>query len=108
MVLRLFIKMETESKKEIEQKKSLRAKAREHAKKFKRELKKEINTAILAAFGFLIALVWKDVITEFVDNLSEKSPFQGKLVSALIVTFICVIGIMIFAKILKNKEDEKR
>ncbi len=89
-------------------KKSAKERAKTHIKKFRKEFKREMNTAIMAAFGFLIALVWKDVITEFVDNLSEKSPFQGKLVSALIVTFICVIGIMIFAKILKNKEDEKR
>ena len=89
-------------------KKSAKKRAKTHIKKFRKECKREMNTAIMAAFGFLIALVWKDVITEFVDNLSEKSPFQGKLVSALIVTFICVIGIMIFAKILKNKEDEKR
>lgn len=101
------------TKKEILERKKEKAKllgekAKEHAKRFNREFKKEMNTAIMAAFGFLIALVWKDVITGFVNKLSEKSPFQGVLVSALIVTVICVLGIMLFSRILRNKEEEKK
>jgi hypothetical protein len=87
--------------------KHLHEKAKKGVKTFKKEFKKEMNTAIMAAFGFLIALVWKDVITNFVNNLSEKSPFHGAFVSALLVTIICVLGIMLFSKILKNKEEEK-
>ena len=91
------------SKKEIK----LKINAKEKLKRFNRELKKEINTAIIAAFGFLIALVWKDVITEWVNNISSKSPFQGKLLSALFVTIICVFGIMILTKVLSDKEERK-
>ena len=97
---------------EIEQKKSRRQMVKEKAKngvkKFRSEFKKAMNTAVMAAFGFLIALVWKDVITEFVNNISEKSPVQGKLVSALIVTIICVLGIMILTKILGEKKINKK
>lgn len=82
--------------------------AKDNIKHFHKEFNKAINTAIMAAFGFLIALVWKDVITEFVDNLSSRSPFQGKLFSALIVTIICVIGIMIITKIFGDKKNEKK
>ena len=67
-------------------------------RKFKTETKKAINTAMIAAFGFLIALVWKDVITEWVDKISAVSPVKGKLISALIVTLICVGGVLIVTK----------
>ena len=83
-------------------------KAKVHAKEFNREFKKAVNTAIMAAFGFLIALVWKDVITGFVDKISSKSPVQGQLISALVVTIICVFGIIILTKLFSEKEDEKK
>lgn len=82
-------------------------KAKKGIHTFKKEFKKEMNTAILAAFGFLIALVWKDVITNWVNNISEQSPLHGPLISALGVTVICVLGIMLFSRILKNEEGEK-
>ena len=93
--------------KEVEQKKSsVKNKAKSGVKKFHSEFNKAVNTAIMAAFGFLIALVWKDVITEFVNKISAKSPVQGKLFSALIVTIICVLGIMILTKIFSEKEKK--
>lgn len=85
----------------------LKEKAKKGVKEFNREVKKALNTAIMAAFGFLIALVWKDVITNFVENLSERSPFKGALLSALLVTVICVLGIMILSRVLKDKEEKK-
>lgn len=103
--------MEEENKKELKVEKekiSLREKAKRHARKFNREFKKEMLTAVVAAFGFLIALVWKDVITEFVDKISSQSPIQGRLFSALVVTFVCVLGIVIFTRILKVEDDEKK
>ena len=83
----------------------MKEKARKHAKEFNKEFRKAINTAIMAAFGFLIALVWKDVITEFVDGISQKSPVQGKLFSALLVTIICVFGILIVTKVFSEKQE---
>jgi uncharacterized membrane protein len=78
--------------------------ARDHARKFNREVKKALYTAFLAAFGFLIALVWRDVIQSWVEKISATSPVQGMLVSALIVTIICVIGILVVTKFLKVNE----
>jgi hypothetical protein len=92
---------------EIKKVQTIHEKAKTGVKTFRKEFKKEMNTAIMAAFGFLIALVWKDVITEFVNNISEKSPIQGKLVSALIVTIICVLGIMLLSRMLKTEEEKK-
>jgi len=100
------------TKKEIIELEKLRAgKIHEKAKKgihtFKKEFKKEMNTAILAAFGFLIALVWKDVITSIVNNITQEAHVSSAVVSALIVTIICVLGIMLVSRILKNEEEEK-
>jgi len=79
-------------------------KTKEKVKKFNREVKKALYTAFLAAFGFLIALVWRDVIQSWVEKISSTSPLQGQLVSALIVTIICVLGILIVTKFLQVKE----
>ena len=91
--------------KKIKEKAKIQAqRAKEKAKKFNMELKKALYTAFLAAFGFLIALVWRDVIQSWVDKISSTSPVQGQLVSAIIVTIICVVGILIVTKYLKEKE----
>jgi hypothetical protein len=82
--------------------------ARRHAREFKEEFNKAITTAFIAAFGFLIALIWRDLITEYVNKISESSPVQGKLFSALIVTLICVIGIMILTKLFSEKKVEEK
>jgi len=76
-------------------------KTKQSAKKFKLETKKAVNTAMIAAFGFLIALVWRDVITEFVTKIAESSPVTGKLISAFVITFICVVGILIVTHFFK-------
>ena len=91
--------------KKIKEKAKIQAqRAKEKAKNFNREVKKALYTAFLAAFGFLIALVWRDVIQSWVDKISSTSPVQGQLVSATIVTIICVVGILIVTKCLKEKE----
>lgn len=81
-----------------------REKTKAHTRKLKDETKKALSTAIVAAFGFVIALTWKDVIIEYVDTLLQTSPIQGKFVGALIVTVIAVIGILIITKTLSIKE----
>ena len=65
---------------------------REKTKKFNLEIKKSMNTAIVAAFGFLMALAWRDVITGYINEITSISPVQGKLISAIIITLIGVIG----------------
>ena len=87
-----------------EKEKTHAQKVKEKAKKLNREVKKALYTAFLAAFGFLIALVWRDVIQSWVEKISATSPVQGQLVGALIVTFICVLGILIVTKFLQVKE----
>ncbi|MCK4647823.1 hypothetical protein KAT24_02750 [Candidatus Pacearchaeota archaeon] len=90
--------------KTLTKKERLKLKAKATAKKLKLELKKSINTAIAAAFGFLIALSWRDVITGYVSKIENLSPLKGGLISAIIITVISVIGILIVTKIFAVNE----
>jgi len=82
----------------------LKEKAKASALEFKRELKKSTGTAVVAAFSFLIALSWRDVIKEYIDNIIKITPLQGKLFSAAFITIVCVIGILIVTKIISKEE----
>jgi len=62
---------------------------------------------LLGAFGFLMALVWRDLITSYLNEISEISPFQGRLFSALIVTIVSVLGILLVTKFISIKENKK-
>ncbi len=77
---------------------------KDSAKKFNNKLKESVNTAIVAAFGFLIALTWRDLISEYVNQITSYSPLQGRLISAIIVTIIAVIGIFIATRLISKKE----
>ena len=79
-------------------------KAKSSANAFRVEFRKSLNTAIVAAFSLLIALVWKDLITVYVNKISQSSPIQGQLFTTVLITFICVIGILITTKILSIEE----
>jgi len=84
--------------------KAYRERTKRYKNKFNTELRKAINTAIVAAFGFIIALSWREVITEYVNAISKISPLQGKLIEAIIITIISVIGILIVTSIFTKKD----
>lgn len=71
-------------------------------------VRKNIATAILAAFSFIIALVWRDAIQEAINNLVTKlgipsSAYLFKIITAVIVSVVCVIFIIIFSKWAEQK-----
>ncbi len=72
-------------------------------KKFEREFRKSLGMALIAAFGFLTALAWKDVITGYLEKIISLSPIQGKLISALIITAISVIVIILITKLISSE-----
>lgn len=66
----------------------------------KTETKKQIVIALMAGFGFLIALVWRDFLQEIANAIIASSHIQGtaatvKAYVAIITTAFAVIGIMI-------------
>ncbi len=71
-----------------------------------KDIKINVSTAIAAAFGFVIALLWRDVIV----GLLKMTPFWSEegfsdatgaivaIVMVLIVTILCVVGIIYISK----------
>jgi ABC-type multidrug transport system fused ATPase/permease subunit len=68
---------------------------------FKREFGKTFATGIIAAFGLIVALAWRDVINEYLLT-TILGPVQGKIISAIIVTVIAAIVILIISKFSSN------
>lgn len=101
-------KQVAEAKKEIEKEelrihKQLLEKATRTASLFGQEFRQQTAAAIIAAFGFLIALAWKDLIVKIVEqftasNILTQYPYFAELFSAIIVTGISVIGIVIISR----------
>lgn len=86
--------------------------AKKSSEKIKSEIKKNVMTAVLAAFGFIIALVWRDAIREIVDEVIKRAGIEGTdyfftIITAVLVTTVCVVGILFFSK-LKGQEDVKK
>jgi hypothetical protein len=79
-------------------------KAKSSVNKFNKELKKSLLTALVAAFAFILGLSWRDLIIQYVNNIISLSSIQSKLIEVIIVTLICVLGIIIVTKLLKDKE----
>ena len=84
-------------------------KIKEKAKHFKSELKDRTITAMVTAFALVIALSWQDVIKTITDTLLSaitptslstliKYTVLYKSVSALLLTAVCVIGIVVITK----------
>ena len=89
----------------------LEEKIKDEAKRFRRGVKGRIISAVLAAFAFVIALVWRDAIKEAADRILEMFGLDGsayiyRIITAMVVTIICVIGIIIFSR-WGEKESKK-
>ena len=74
------------------------------------ETKKQIVVALLAGFGFLIALVWRDFLKQIADWVIATSHLTGpalliKLYIAILTTILSVVGILIITKWNKEKEQ---
>ena len=70
------------------------------------EVKISIATAIAAAFGFVIALLWRDIIIGLLkmtnfwneEGFSDATGAIVAIVLVLIITIICVIGVIFISK----------
>jgi hypothetical protein len=83
------------------------------AKEIQKETRKHITTAITAAFAFVIALTWRDAIRGTIDSLIVKlgvpeTVYFYEFIVALLVTFICVLGIMFVSRYSVKKEEKKK
>lgn len=78
------------------------------AKKIIKAVRKNTGTAILAAFAFVIALVWRDAIQQGVNSVVQRLniPQEGYLftvIAAIIVTIVCVLGILLVSRWAEKK-----
>jgi hypothetical protein len=87
-----------------EENNNIKEKIKNSGHKLGKEFKKSINTAIVAAFSLIVALAWKDVITGYVDKIKIMTAINGQLISALFITLISVIGILIVSRLLGAEE----
>lgn len=69
------------------------------------EVKINIATAIAAAFGFVVALVWKEIIVGLfalggltINDIQDGVGAIIAVVAGIIITIVCVIGIMYITK----------
>ncbi len=70
------------------------------------EIKLNIATAIAAAFGFIIALLWRDVIIGILKfygywqegGFDTEAAIIGGVILVIIITVLCVFGIMYILK----------
>ncbi|MEX2737818.1 MAG: DUF5654 family protein [Candidatus Wukongarchaeota archaeon] len=69
------------------------------------EVKITAATAIAAAFGFIIALIWRDIIVGLFDlaglKINQISDATGAImatVAGIIITVVCILGIIYISK----------
>ena len=83
-------------------------KGAEHLSAFQQHVRKNMATAVLAAFAFITALIWRDAIQEIIKDIMSYLNITGtaskyKIIAALLTTLICSLGIMYFSKCSEKK-----
>jgi len=61
------------------------------------EYKKAMVTGITGAFGFMIALTWRDFMIPYLELID----LRFKMLSVLVVTAVCTGGIALTGRLLK-------
>jgi hypothetical protein len=71
----------------------------------KSEIKHTTAAAIGAAFGFIIALIWRDIIVGLfslaglvINDIGEAMDAVIAIISGIIITVICVLGIIYISR----------
>jgi polyferredoxin len=91
----------------------VKEKLKKTQKKLREESKKHTTTAIIAAFSFLLAFTWRDLIQRYVDHIVNNFAITGpdyliQLYATILITLICVLGIILVTKYSQNKEKEQQ
>lgn len=97
------IKKEVEKQVSIE-KKRLSKQVLEKTAALGSEFKKQITTALITAFGLVIALSWQTVVKKIMDDAVPKSgillyhPYLSDVYTAIAITALSAIAIMIISR----------
>ena len=88
-------------------------KTKEQVVIIKNEVRSHVTKAIGAAFAFVIAFAWRDAIRKSLDAFVIKmglpeTAFVHEYIVAILLTLVCVIGIIVVSKFSIKKEDRKK
>lgn len=77
----------------------------------RKEMRSRTSTAIITAFALVMALAWQDAIKEIVSKITEvlnvpQDLYFYKIISAVILTFICVLGITLVSRSFAKKDQQ--
>lgn len=103
------VKKEVE-KQVVQEKKRISKQLFEKSTAFGSEFKKQISTALLTAFGLVIALSWQDLIKSIMENAKPETtahPYLAALYTAIVVTFFAVMAMMVITRWAKKPETKK-
>ncbi|MFH1521397.1 MAG: DUF5654 family protein [archaeon] len=76
------------------------------------EIKNDVSVPIVASFGFLVALVWRDAIKAAIDEfllrsgLLERAYFYN-FISAIIVTIIVITIMIVITRFSRSRKKKK-
>jgi len=78
----------------------------------KEEVRNDISGPVVASFGFIIALVWRDAIKEALDEYLARaglleSVYIYQLISAIIVTIVVIIIMVSVTKWGRKRKEKK-
>ena len=92
--------------------KRVRERVKSHLSSFQKEFRKHLSTFLTGAFAFVAALLWRDTIKSFLIYYEEfikklmpiKEVWFTQLITAIAVTIVAVIGIIVISRVLKVEE----
>lgn len=98
-------KQKEEVKQEVDKEvdKQLHKRLFEKTARLRTEFKKQMLTALIAAFGLVIALSWQEVIKKIINDIPKSGillyhPYLTELYIALVVTAVGAIAILILSR----------
>lgn len=76
---------------------------KEKSSRFRAEFRKQTTTALITAFGLVIALSWQSVIKKYFEGVAPpgivaKYPYLADVYTAILVTLFGVIGILLISR----------
>lgn len=77
-------------------------------KSFKKEFRRQLKLALIAAIGFTVAFAWRNAIWnsahEFIEIITEQTDvILNELITAIFITILAVIAIFLVSKFLRDK-----
>jgi hypothetical protein len=78
----------------------------------KEEVRNDVTGPVVASFGFIIALIWRDAIQAAIQEFLLRSGLASKeylyqFVSAIMVTIIVIIIMVTITKVSSKRKQEK-